>query len=621
MVSKVWLIKDPLREKRLFQQRAMFMAFMALLLLLIILGRMHYLQITRHDHYTTLSTNNRVTIQPLPPTRGLIFDRNATILAENLPTFSLDIIREQITDLEETLTQIKRLITISESDLKRFRKELHRQRRFKAVPLKFRLTDREVAIIAVNWHRMPGIEINSRLVRHYPYPVLTAHSVGYVGRINQNDLTKVDNSNYVATDYIGKLGVERSMESILHGKVGYQQVEVNARGRVLKILEKKPPVPGENIYLNIDLQLQRIATAAFADERGALVAIEPETGAVISLVSVPGFDSNLFVNGISSKAYRHLLKSKAKPLFNRALQGQYPPGSTTKPFIGLAGLHYLNINSKERVFCPGHYQLEGKEHRYRDWKKTGHGYTDLNKAVVESCDVFFYDLSNRLDIDRISTFMRSFGFGQKTGLDIGGERAGLMPSREWKRINRNESWYPGETLITGIGQGFSLATPLQLANITATFSTRGVHFDPKVINHTESEILDDINPTPTLSRPIDIAIREDHWGKIEKSLINVVHSSRGTARGINADIDYQIAGKTGTAQVFGIKQDEEYIAEDLAKRLQDHALFIAYAPADNPKIAVAVVVENGGSGSSVAAPIAGEVIKAYLGDNRRELVQ
>jgi penicillin-binding protein 2 len=406
--------------------------------------------------------------------------------------------------------------------------------------------------------------------------------------------------------------VEKSYETLLHGEVGYQQVETNARGRVLRVLERTPPVPGQNLYLNIDVNLQRTAEQAFGGERGALVAIDPNNGAVLSVVSMPSYDPNLFVNGIPLDTYRALSDSRDQPLFNRALRGQYPPGSTTKPFVGLAGLELKQVTSRDTVVCPGWYSLKGDDHRYRDWKKTGHGTIGLTRAIIESCDVFFYDLSLNLGIDRLSSYLAHFGFGQRTSIDIGGEAAGLMPTRDWKRRVRKEPWFPGETLITGIGQGFNMATPLQLASATATLAVRGKRMKPMVVKAIEDPATLEQSPMPPLQLT-EVPISDPgNWWRIERAMTMVVHSAHGTARRINHDLTYKIAGKTGTSQVFGIKQDEEYVAEEIAKRLRDHALFIAFAPANEPTIAIALIVENGGSGGAVAAPIARRVFDTYL---------
>jgi len=611
--SALSLLKDPYRERQLFFNRAIIGAVFCVLLFGVLASRMIYLQIVRHEHFTTLSTNNRVSLQPIAPTRGLIYDRNGIVLAQNLPTFTLEIVQERVEDMEATLKLIGELIAVSGDDLQRFRDELKRSRRFEAVPLRFRLSDEEVALIAVNNHRLPGVEINSILTRHYPLVNLTAHSVGYVGRINEQELKKLDPTDYAATTYIGKLGVEKSYEALLHGNVGFQQVETNARGRVLRVLESTPPKPGQNLYLNIDIKLQRAAEKAFGNERGALVAIEPGSGAILSLVSVPSYDPNLFVNGIPYAAYQLLNTSRDQPLFNRALRGQYPPGSTTKPFVGLAGLELGTIRPQDKVNCKGYYLLKNDERRYRDWKKRGHGNVDLTQAITESCDVFFYDLAFKLGIDNISSYLVNFGFGSTTKIDIGGDATGLLPSREWKRRVRREPWFPGETLITGIGQGYFLATPLQLANATATLSSGGKLMKPTVVREIENPISHELSRMPpTLLGEVPIN-KQDNWARVEHAMTEVVHGVHGTARRLGYGLKgYRIAGKTGTAQVFGIKQDEEYVAEEIEKRLRDHALFIAFAPVADPKIAVAVIVENGGSGGAVAGPIAREVIERYL---------
>ena len=612
MLFRTQLLKNPVRERHLFQTRAVVALLFTLLLMLILISRMFYLQQMRHDHYTTLSTNNRVSVQPVGPTRGLIYDRNGVVLAQNLPTYSLELVQERVKDMDSTLQEIGKLIQVSDEDLIRFRRELKRRRRFEAVPLRFRLDDREVALIAVNSHRMPGVEINSILTRHYPLGDLTAHTLGYVSRINVKELQSLDPTNYAATTYVGKTGIEKSYEALLHGEVGHQQVETNARGRVLRVLERNPPTPGSNLYLNIDANLQRVAQKAFGKERGALVAIEPQSGAVLSLVSVPSYDPNLFVNGIAVRTYRALSDNRDQPLFNRALRGQYPPGSTIKPFIGLAGLELNQITTSDAVACKGWYSLKNDDHRYRDWKKTGHGTIGLSRAIVESCDVFFYDLSLKLGIDRISSYLAHFGFGKKTGIDTGGEATGLLPSRAWKRRVRKEPWFPGETLITSIGQGFNLTTPLQLSSATATLSLRGKHMRPLVVREIEDPRSHQLNTLPpTLVGEVPIS-DDGNWWRIERAMTQVIHGVSGTARRISHGLPYKMAGKTGTSQVFTIAQDAEYDADELTKRLRDHALFIAFAPAKEPKIAVALIVENGGSGGAIAAPIAREVIDRYL---------
>lgn len=611
-------LKDSIRELALFRNRTIVAVFLTVLLLLVLLGRLFYLQVYNHTRYTTLSHNNRVNILPIAPTRGLIYDRNGIVLAENIPTFRLEIVPERVDDMERTLEEIGKLIEIRDVDLQRFRDSLKRTRRFKEIPLRFRLNDIEVARIAVNRHRLPGVEINSRLSRHYPLGELTAHVVGYVGRINERELKKLDTSNYSATSHIGKVGIERSYEDMLHGRVGFQQVETNARGRILRELERTPPMPGRSLHLNVDIRLQRVAEKAFAGERGALVAVDPRDGAVLAMVSTPSYDPNLFVNGIDSKTYAGLRDSNDRPLFNRALRGSYPPGSTVKPVIGLAGLESGTVRPHDKVFCPGYYTLEGDDHRYRDWKRWGHGPVTVHRSIVESCDVFYYDLAFKLGIDRMSSYLAKFGIGEKTGIDLVGESSGLLPTREWKRANRNQPWYPGETLITGIGQGFMLTTPLQLASFTGTLGMNGQRFRPRLVGAIEDPASGEIAARPPEPLPPVPIKSRNNWLDIQEAMKDVVHGPRGTARSIAEGVDYTIAGKTGTAQVFGIAQGEEYVAEEIAKRLRDHALFVSFAPLEQPQIAIGVIVENGGGGGAVAAPVAGKVMEAYFRNSKQK---
>ncbi|WP_127478203.1 penicillin-binding protein 2 [Sulfurivermis fontis] len=612
-------LRNPQWENYLFRRRVIVAAAFSIALLTFVIIRLFYLQVVNHEHYTTLSRNNRVDILPIAPTRGLIYDRNGVIVAENQPTFSLEIVPERVEDMEATLAAVRELISVSDNDLERFRQILRRKRRFEETPLRLRLSDEEVARIAVNRYRLPGVEIKSRLSRAYPLGPLLAHTLGYVGRIDERELQQLDMSNYAATAHIGKIGVEKTYESVLHGEVGYQQVETNARGRILRVLERTPPVPGRNLYLNIDVRLQQAAQTAFGTERGALVAIDPNTGAVLALVSLPSFDPNLFVNGIDNVSYDALANSKEQPLFNRALNGQYPPGSTIKPIYGLLGMETGEIRHDTQIWDPGFYMLKGDERRYRDWRKEGHGWVDFNKSIVESCDTYYYELALTLGIDRMSEYMHTFGFGRTTGIDLTGESIGLMPSREWKRRVHRQPWFPGETLITGIGQGFTLATPLQLASATATLASFGRRLSPTVVGALETPDSGTRTPVQAKELPPVRVVDLNNWQRMHRAMINVVHSPTGTARSINRQLPYTIAGKTGTAQVFGIKQDEEYVAEEVAKHLRDHALFIAFAPAERPRIAVAVIVQNGGGGGAVAAPIARKVMDTYLLDDTGKL--
>jgi penicillin-binding protein 2 len=607
--------KDHIRESIIFSSRSIVAAIVIVLLVFLLIARLAWLQIFHQQHYKTLSENNRVNILPIPPTRGLIYDRNGVLLAQNIPSFTLELVPEHIPDLNATIEEIKKLVSVSDEDLKQFHKNLKRKRRFEGIPLRFRLNDEEVARLSVNQYRLPGVEIIASLSRDYPLGKLASHSIGYVGRINEKELRKLNASEYSGTSHIGKIGIERAYEEQLHGKVGFQRVETNAQGRILQVLERTLPVPGKNLFLTIDAKLQAIAEQAFADNTGALVAIDPRNGDVLAIASIPTFDPNLFVNGLDSATYRELRESPERPLFNRAITGQYPPGSTIKPLIGLAGLELKQVYAQQKINCPGWYMLENDERRYRDWKKRGHGETDLTKAIVESCDVYFYDLSLALGIDRIHQYLSYFNIGNRTRIDVPGELPGLLPSRTWKRKRYSMPWFPGETLITGIGQGFMLTTPLQLSSFTATLSKKGTGYQPKLLFQTQ----DPQTHTTLLKQPVALdpvpITSDENWQTVISAMKKVVHGTHGTARRISYNLPYTIAGKTGTAQVFGIKQDEEYEEEKIKKKLRDHALFIGFAPVEDPKIAVAVIVENGGSGGSVAAPIARKVMDQYLLNN------
>ncbi len=605
-------LKDHLRESRLFTSRAILALIVIVLLLGAIIARMVFLQVLNHEHYSTLSQNNRVSIVPVAPTRGIIYDRHGVILAQNLPTFSLEIVPERTKDMEATITAISELITISDKELERFRQRLKEKRRFQPVPLRLRLNDEEVAKLAINRHRLPGIEIHARLMRDYPHIGLAAHAVGYVGRINQQELDIIDPSNYAATSHIGKLGVEKAYEAYLHGTVGYQHIETNVLGRTVRVLEREPPAPGANLTLTLDADLQRVAKEAMGEEKGSVVAIDPRNGDVLVFASMGDYDPNLFVNGIDHDTYNALQKSYKKPLFNRALQGQYPPGSTIKPFIALAALEMGDRTPQNSVFCRGWYTLKGDERRYRDWKKEGHGHTDLRKSIVESCDVYYYELAQQMGVNRMASFLAPFGLGARTGIDIAGELSGILPTTQWKRQARNEPWYLGETLIAGIGQGYHLTTPLQLAVATATLANRGLRPQPHLLGQIDIPGADHLSYTPD-QPDIRVPINDiENWEHVIDSMEDVIYAPHGTARRLNKGQPWRIAGKTGTAQVFTIAQDEEYNADEIAKSLRDHALFVAFAPADDPKIAIAVIVENGGSGGAIASPIAGAVIDHYL---------
>ncbi len=611
-MSTLYAIKDHSVENRLFLNRIVAAFVVIILLTSGLIVRLIYLQIVGHEHYSSLAKDNSIKIVPLVPTRGMIYDRHGKVLAENTPSYSLELIPEQISNMDETLLRLQKLLDIPDEKIEQYQKLRKRQKRFVSTPLLLSMNDEELAKFAVVRPYFQGVDIHTQLVRHYPYSDLAAHVIGYVGRINEAEIKELPLAEYRGSTHVGKLGIESSYENELHGKTGYAEIETNVQARLLNTLHEVTPDPGANLYLTLDIDLQKTAYDALDTFNGAVVAIDIKTGGVLTFVSRPGFDPNPFVVGIANEAYQALQVSENQPLYNRALRGLYPPGSTVKPFIALAGLEYEAISSQQKLLCPGYYQLPGVSHRYRDWKKGGHGSVDLSRAITESCDVYFYRLASILGIDRMHSFLQKMGFGEKSGIDLIGEKAGLLPSREWKQEQKNQAWYPGETLITGIGQGYHQVTPLQLARATATLANKGKVVTPFLVDKMVSA--QGTRPGPTLPN-ITLPLNPDNVNKVIEGMVNVVHSAHGTAKGINTNIDYQIAGKTGTAQVLGIKQNAKYNENAIDFKFRDHALFIAFAPAADPKIAVAVVVENGGHGGSVAAPIAGLVIKQFLQEN------
>ncbi len=606
-MSEQQTLKDHFRETRIFRHRLVFIAVVMLFLLGLLVVRFYNLQVVHYANYVTQSERNRVHVRPLPPTRGLIYDRNGILLADNRPSYTLSVVKERVKSLDETLAVLSEFIEFSENDVEKFHSRLKQRRRpFEAVPLRYRLTPEEIARIAVNEYRLEGVEVEAQLVRHYPLADLYAHTVGYVGRINERELNRFDEDEYQqysGTYTIGKIGLERQYEKTLLGEVGYENVETNARGRVLRVLEQTPPKPGENLYLYFDSEVQKAGLAALNGRRGAIVALEVETGGVLAMVSSPSYDPNLFVTGISHKDYNRLTQSRDLPLFNRAIQGEYPPGSTVKPVIALSSLYYGILDPHVAIYDPGFYQLDGEDRKYRDWKRAGHGRVDMNAAIRESCDTYYYDLAYKTGIDRLYEFGYQFGLGDYTGIDLPSERKGIWPSREWKRNHRGLPWFPGDTLNVGIGQGATLTTPLQLAVMTATLANRGRKVQPRiaqnlVLDMEESKILMDVS--------------DGHWSYIFNAMKEVMHHPRGTAYKVGRNMSFEMAGKSGTAQVVGIAQDAEYESDKLSERNRDHALFVGFAPLDAPKIAVAVIVENGEGGSSEAAPVVRKVIESYL---------
>ena len=605
-------LKDHEKDSRLIRTRAVVGAVFVLLLTSVLLARMYYLQVVQFEHHTTLAENNRIHVQPIPPSRGLIYDRNGVIIADNRPSFSLTLTRERAGDWPKILDEIVAVLELGPDDRALFEKRVRQGRRpFEPVPVLFELSEEQIARIAINQFRLPGVEVAAQLVRHYPLGEHFAHSVGYVGRINEKELKSLDPVAYSGTHHIGKTGIERFYENELHGEVGYEEVETNARGRVLRVLKRTDPIPGKDLVLSLDVRLQEAAEKALAGRRGAVVAIQPQTGEVLAMVSQPSFDPNPFVTGIGFKAYADLRDSIDRPLYNRVLRGLYPPGSTIKPMVAVAGLDAGVVTPQTRVFDPGFYQLPNHSHKYRNWNRTGDGWVDMDLAIARSNDTYFYSLAHKMGVDRMHDYMSRFGLGQRVALDMFEETGGLMPSREWKRARLRQPWYPGETLILGIGQGYMQTTPLQLAQATVLMATRGKWIRPHLAKRIGDELVLNTNAPP------DIVLRDPKfWEYGIKGMESVMHGERGTARKVGDQSLYRIAGKSGTAQVVAIKQGEKYDRNKVAERHRDHALFVAFAPAENPQIAVSVMVENGESGSGVAAPVVKQVMDAWLLDEK-----
>ena len=611
-------IKDSHSEQRLYRQRLQWSLAIVVALLLLLVYRYADLQWLQYQKFATQSERNRVHVLPVAPKRGLIYDRNGVLLADNRPSYSLALVKERVADLDVTLIDLQQLFDIDSQRIEKFKQRLRRRTPYQAVPLKFRLSEDEISRFAVNRHRLPGVEVRAQLVRHYPAAELFTHVLGYVGRINATEQAELDQTeqrriNYAGTEHIGKIGLEKFYESTLHGRVGSQHVETNAHGRVLRVLQQVDPVPGEDIALHLDIGLQQKVSQLMAGKRGSVVVLDPRDGGVLAMVSMPSYDANPFVTGIDRDSYAALRDSIDLPLFNRSLQGQYPPGSTIKPIIGLAGLHHRVVTPHSRVADPGWYQLPNDSRLYRDWKRDGHADTiNLHDALAQSCDVYFYDLAYQLGVDRIHAFSSQFGLGHLTGVDSTHERSGLLPSRAWKRSVKREPWFPGETLNIGIGQGYMLATPLQLAVATAALANRGAALPPRLVKTSEApagaRALSSPSPAlPSAAENSVTSVAEAHWGYIVDAMEAVMHAADGTARVAGRGAAYRIAGKTGTAQVIGIAQGEKYDAEAISERQRDHALFVGFAPRSQPRVALAVIVENGGSGSAAAAPIAREI--------------
>ena len=598
---------DPEIERKIYLKRITLSIIFITLLTLILVARYFDLQITNHEDFVTNSEKNRVHVRPLAPARGIIYDRNGEILAHNIPITNLSIVREHTDDLNALINKLRSLIEISDNEIDVFLDRLKRRKPYEPTPLKYDLTEKMQAILAVNEFDLDGIEISAKLKREYPEKELFAHVLGYVGRINESELENIDTPSYRGTDSIGKTGLEKFYESKLLGQVGSQNVETNARGRVMRTLGENQPSAGNNLILTLDKEIQLTAFNEFKGRKGALVALDVKSGEILALMSSPSYDPNLFTSGITQEKYSALLKSDDKPLFNRAVAGQYPPGSTIKPLFGLIALHTQHVFPHTVIKDPGYFLMEGIDRPWREPKKGGHGSSvDLNQAITESCDVFFYEIGARVGIDVLSSMSQKFGLGKKTGLDLPGETTGIMPSRQWKIEKRGSAWFDGDTINMSIGQGFMLVTPIQLALMTGIIANKGRFMSPQLIKA--------VNSIPIKSQLLNtpFEIQDEHWKYIHNAMANVVHSSTGTAKLINKDLNYKIAGKTGTAQVISISAEEDYDKSKIDPSQWDHALFIAFAPLDDPEIAVALIVENGEFGSVTAAPIAKSVLDAYM---------
>jgi penicillin-binding protein 2 len=615
-------LRDHQRELYNFQLRLAIAGGAVLFAFFILFVRFFYVQVVQHDYYHTLAEQNRIFIVPVVPNRGLIVDRNGVVLAHNFAAYTLEIMPTQVDDFEDMINRLSILVDITPKDRRRFQKLLEEGHDFASVPIRTRLNDEEVARFAVNAYRFPGVELNARLFRHYPNAEIASHVVGYIGRISDPDVAELKAkgmaANYSASDYIGKVGLEQRYEKDLRGVTGYEHVETDANGQSVRTLRSILPVSGNDLRLALDARLQQVAEQVFGDHRGSLVAIEPATGGVLALVSRPGFDPNLFVEGIDPQNWDALNNSPDHPLNNRALQGVYPPGSTFKPFMALAGLESGKRKPGFTISDPGYFMLGGSGRAYRDWKAGGHGIVNLHKAVVESCDTYFYGLAHELGIDAIHDFIGQFGLGSKTGIDIEGEVDGLLPSQEWKQRRFQQKWYVGDTISVGIGQGYNLTTPLQLAFATAILANDGRIFRPHVVQHIQDSQTGEL--TTIEPEPIgEVPLKPENVKRVRDAMVDVMKPG-GTAAWAGMGAKYLFAGKTGTAQVIGLK-GQKYDEDRIHARHRDHALFIGYAPADDPKIALAVLVENGGHGSSTAAPIARQVIDFYLLGKEPQLVK
>jgi len=605
---------NPQQEFLRFRRRMEIAGVIAALMFVGLFSRFVWLQVVHFDHYHALAENNRISLVPAPPSRGVIYDRQNTVLAQNFSASTLEITPSKVGKLDETIDRLSEVVTITSGDRKRFKKMLAESKNFESIPIRNLLSEEDAARFSVNRYRFPGVEIKARQFRQYPQGAAFSHVVGYIGRIGEKDEIRLEErgltANYKGTDHIGKLGLEARYETWLHGRTGIEKVETDSGGRAVRVLSRTPPVAGYNLYLHLDAKLQEIAEKVFGDFRGSLVALDPRNGGVLALISKPGFDPNLFVDGIDVATWRELNDSLDRPLINRALRGVYPPGSTIKPFMGLAGLELGIRKAGDTISDPGFFTLPGSSHRYRDWKKDGHGMVDLKRSIVVSCDTYYYGLAQQMGIERMSSYLSHFGFGKKTEVDLDGELSGLMPTPAWKKRRFNQPWWPGETVVAGIGQGYVLATPMQLAVATMTLANNGVVYKPQILRAWRDPATDQMfYAAPQIVEQIKLDPK--HLRVVKDAMVDVMRPG-GTAAIAGANTPYLFAGKTGTAQVIGIKQGARYIESQVHARHRDHALFISFAPADDPKIVIAVMVENGGHGSTIAAPIARKVTDYWL---------
>ncbi|MCU4602421.1 penicillin-binding protein 2 [Acinetobacter ursingii] len=608
-------LKDNQQEKRIYRGRIFFAIGLVCCCLLLLLSRYAYLQIVHYDEFSTASDKNRIRLQPLAPARGYIYDRNGVLLADNYPVFTATLSKADIEDMDGTVAQLIPILNLSQEDVDRFKSRIKTARKTERVSIKLNLTETDIAKFSEVKYKFPGVRIETQMTRYYPHGDLFAHVIGYVGRINDKELKSINSDIYAGTNLIGKIGVEKTYEDLLHGTPGYESIEADAHGNVLRHLGRKESTRGNDLYLSIDYGLQVVAAEQLADKRGAIVAIDPRTGEILALVSSPSFNPNLFVTGISSTDYSALRDNLDQPLYNRAVQGAYPPGSTIKPMEAMGGIHYGLVDWATTINDPGYFHLPGDSHKFRDWKKTGHGVVNMHKAIIQSCDTYFYVLSYQMGIERMNDWMRQFGFGEKTGVDLPSESTGLYPSPEWKLRTRKSKWLKGETISVSIGQGAFTATPLQLAMATAITANHGAHVTPHVLRATRGAKKYEVHNAP--DGKINFNGTEQDWLNMRDAMIDVVQS--GTGRGIRTPL-YQIAGKTGTAQVKSIAQGKRYNESILTQRQLDHGLFVGFAPAENPEIAIAVVWENGRHGGS-AAQLAKPVFDYWLVNRKKEQIR